>query len=90
MAHSDGTRASVTARLLKTHLQGGVLGDLAINDNGDPTTAPVTILRLRNGAPNELGAIDYDGAVVDRVISPPPNVIAQSSSTRTHSDSREP
>jgi hypothetical protein len=79
IARSNGTRASVTARLFDTPIRGGVLGDLAIDDHGDPTTAPVTILRLRTGAHSGLGAIDYDGAVVDRVISPPPDVIARSS-----------
>jgi DNA-binding SARP family transcriptional activator/ABC-type branched-subunit amino acid transport system substrate-binding protein len=78
ISRSDGTRASVTAQLLQTHLRDGVLGNLAINQHGDPTTAPVTILRIRHGAHNNLGAIDYNGAVVDRVISPPPNIIAQS------------
>jgi ABC-type branched-subunit amino acid transport system substrate-binding protein len=78
IAHSNGTRASVTAHLFTTHIRNGVLGDLTINRHGDPTTAPVTILRLRHGAHNNLGAIDYDGAVVDRVITPPPTMIAQS------------
>jgi branched-chain amino acid transport system substrate-binding protein len=78
IARSNGTRASVTARLLETHLRHGVLGDLTINHHGDPTTAPVTILRLRQGAHNNLGAIDYDGAIVDRVITPPPSIVAQS------------
>jgi branched-chain amino acid transport system substrate-binding protein len=79
IARSDGTRASVTARLFDTPIRDGVLGDLAIDGHGDPTTAPVTILRLRTGARSGLGAIDYDGAVVDRVISPPPGIIARSS-----------
>jgi ABC-type branched-subunit amino acid transport system substrate-binding protein len=78
ISRSNGTRAAVTARLLETHLQHGVLGDLTINHHGDPTTAPVTILRLRQGAHNNLGAIDYDGAIVDRVITPPPRIVAQS------------
>jgi branched-chain amino acid transport system substrate-binding protein len=78
IAHSNGTRASVAANLLTTRIRGGVLGDLTIDQHGDPTTAPVTMLRLRRGAHNGLGEIDYDGAVVDRVITPPPNVIAQS------------
>jgi ABC-type branched-subunit amino acid transport system substrate-binding protein len=77
IAHSNGTRASVTAHLLTTHIRDGVLGDLTINLHGDPTTAPVTILQVRHGAHNDLGAIDYDGAVVDRVITPPPNIVAQ-------------
>jgi branched-chain amino acid transport system substrate-binding protein len=78
IARSNGTRASVAAHLLTTRIHDGVLGDLTIDRHGDPTTAPVTILRLRRGAHNSLGAIDYDGAVVDRVITPPPNIIAQS------------
>jgi branched-chain amino acid transport system substrate-binding protein len=78
ISHSNGTRASVTAHRLTTHLHHGVLGDLAINHHGDPTTAPVTILRLHQRGHNNLGATDYSGAIVDRVIRPPPTVIAQS------------
>jgi branched-chain amino acid transport system substrate-binding protein len=90
ISRSSGTRASVSARLLMTHLHDGVLGDLAIDRHGDPTTAPVTILRLRKGAHNTLGAIDYSGAVVDRVISPSPSVIARLTSTLPPKSSGDP
>ena len=40
---SDGTRASVTANLLKTKVTGGILGDFSINENGDTTSNPVTV-----------------------------------------------
>jgi hypothetical protein len=45
IAHSDGTRASVTRNLLKTHIHGGYTGDM-VDHAGDPGTAPV-IFRIQ-------------------------------------------
>ena len=53
-------------------------GDVGIAHSDGTPTAPVTILRLHRGAHNDLGAVDYDGVVVDRVITPSPDIIAQS------------
>jgi ABC-type branched-subunit amino acid transport system substrate-binding protein len=76
IARSNGTRASVARALVHTHIRNGILGNLTINSNGDPVTAPVTIFRLRAGGRNDVGARDYGGAVVTQVITPPPNTVA--------------
>jgi ABC-type branched-subunit amino acid transport system substrate-binding protein len=77
IARSDGTRASVSQELLSLHIRHGILGDMRIDRNGDPVTAPVTIFRMKAGARNDTGVIDNQGALVDRVVVPPPNVIAR-------------
>jgi DNA-binding SARP family transcriptional activator/ABC-type branched-subunit amino acid transport system substrate-binding protein len=76
IARSNGTRTSVAHALFQTRIRNGILGNLTINSNGDPITAPVTIFRFRTGGQNNIGASDYDGAVVSQVITPPPNTIA--------------
>jgi DNA-binding SARP family transcriptional activator/ABC-type branched-subunit amino acid transport system substrate-binding protein len=60
IARSDGTRASVTARLFKTRVSNGILGSFSFDRNGDTTAGAVTIYRIVNGNP-----------VVFRVITPP-------------------
>jgi DNA-binding SARP family transcriptional activator/ABC-type branched-subunit amino acid transport system substrate-binding protein len=75
IARSNGTRRSVARELLPSRVPNGILGNLAINASGDPVTAAVTILRLRTGAHNNLGASDYNGAIVSQVITPPPDTI---------------
>jgi DNA-binding SARP family transcriptional activator/ABC-type branched-subunit amino acid transport system substrate-binding protein/DNA-binding beta-propeller fold protein YncE len=70
IARSDGTRASVSSELFRARVHNGLLGRFAIDADGDPTPAPVTIVRLERG-----GGIDvvesYEGARVERVIRPP-------------------
>ena len=46
IAHSDATRGSVTRSLLTTCTRSGILGSFCFNANGDPTSAPITILQL--------------------------------------------
>jgi branched-chain amino acid transport system substrate-binding protein len=75
IARSDGTRRSVARELFRTRIRNGIVGDLAIGRYGDPVTAPVTIFRLRRGARNPSGVPDFQDAVVDRVITPPPSVV---------------
>jgi branched-chain amino acid transport system substrate-binding protein len=48
-AKSDGSRASVAANLLKTKITNGILGSFSINHNGDTTSNPVTIYRIKGG-----------------------------------------
>jgi DNA-binding SARP family transcriptional activator/ABC-type branched-subunit amino acid transport system substrate-binding protein/DNA-binding beta-propeller fold protein YncE len=57
IARSDGTRSSVTQELRRTRIEGGILGDIRFDRNGDLVDAPITILRL-------VG----DELVVDRVV----------------------
>jgi hypothetical protein len=70
VARSDGTRASVSSELFKARVQSGLLGTFAIDADGDPTPAPVTIVRLDHGGGASVVA-GYEGARVYRVITPP-------------------
>jgi branched-chain amino acid transport system substrate-binding protein len=47
--NSDGTRKSVTEQLLKTKVTDGIIGSFTINSNGDTSSNPVTIYRIKNG-----------------------------------------
>ena len=64
IAASDGTRASVSEELLRTHVENGVLGSFEFDVNGDTTAAGVTMYRIEQGKPR-----------VDAVIAPPPSLI---------------
>jgi branched-chain amino acid transport system substrate-binding protein len=77
IARSDGTRASVARELFRTNIH-GILGNIRIDAHGDPTTAPVTIFRIRAGAHNDTGVSDDQDAVIYRVIVPPPRIIPYS------------
>ena len=58
IAHSDGTRASVTKELFKTRVENGILGDIRFDKNGDPVEAPVTIWRIVRHPPGPFGQAD--------------------------------
>jgi ABC-type branched-subunit amino acid transport system substrate-binding protein len=45
IARSEGTRASVTRMLFRTEVDGGILGDIRFDENGDLVEGPVTIYR---------------------------------------------
>ena len=47
--NSDGTRADVTANLLKTNVSDGILGSFKIDANGDTNSNPVTIYQIKGG-----------------------------------------
>jgi branched-chain amino acid transport system substrate-binding protein len=47
--NSDGSRASVSANLLKTKVTGGILGTFQINQNGDTNSNPVTQYLIKGG-----------------------------------------
>jgi branched-chain amino acid transport system substrate-binding protein len=64
IARSDGTRASITANLLRARVSDGILGSFAISPSGDPQPGQVTIFRIRDGKP-------YTYAV----ITPPANLV---------------
>lgn len=49
IAKSDGSRASVAANLFKTNIKNGILGTFKINKNGDTTSNPVTVYRIKGG-----------------------------------------
>jgi YVTN family beta-propeller protein len=69
IARSDGTRASVSSELLESRVDAGLLGSFAIDADGDPVPAPVTIVRLEHGGGSDVIA-SHEGARVDRVIIP--------------------
>jgi ABC-type branched-subunit amino acid transport system substrate-binding protein len=77
IARSDGTRASVSSELFDARVRRGLLGSFAIDSNGDPTPAPIAIVRLeRGGGANVVES--YEGARVDRVIRPPRRLLGKS------------
>jgi ABC-type branched-subunit amino acid transport system substrate-binding protein len=57
IAGSDGTRAGVRRAVLATRVERGILPSFSFTRTGEPTPAPVTILRVRKGR-----------AVVERVL----------------------
>jgi branched-chain amino acid transport system substrate-binding protein len=73
IARSDGTRASVTAQLLRTRLGSGLVGPLSFDANGDPTTSPITVLRAERPGGSDH-ATSYEGASVERVVFPKPGL----------------
>jgi branched-chain amino acid transport system substrate-binding protein len=49
IANSNGTRADVTKQLFKTKITNGILGSFSLNANGDTSSNPVTIYRIKSG-----------------------------------------
>jgi branched-chain amino acid transport system substrate-binding protein len=47
IAQSNGTRADVTKQLFKVNLKGSILGNVSFNANGDVTSNPVTIYKVK-------------------------------------------
>ena len=47
IAQSNGTRADVTKQLFKVNLQSSILGNVTFNANGDVTSNPVTIYKVK-------------------------------------------
>jgi ABC-type branched-subunit amino acid transport system substrate-binding protein len=70
IGHSNGTRPSVARALLSTCVRDGILGSLCFDRNGDPTSAPVTILRAEHGG-GSTTLQSTDGSAVVAVIEPP-------------------
>jgi ABC-type branched-subunit amino acid transport system substrate-binding protein len=73
IARSDGTRASVTKKLLATRVRDGLIGSFRIDRNGDTTRQTVTILR-----PTHAGAdrnLIGDGSVVVRMVDVPTSLL---------------
>jgi len=57
IARSNGTRADVTKQLFKTKVKNGILGSFAINANGDTSSNPVTIYKIKSGQSTTLKVI---------------------------------
>jgi len=61
---SDGTRADVAAKLFETKVTNGILGTFQIDANGDTTSNPVTIYRVKGGKQTDF-----------KVITPPQSLV---------------
>ncbi len=61
---SNGTRADVAKQLFKVHLKNSILGNVSFNSNGDVTSNPVTIYRVKGNSAPTL-----------KVITPPKSLI---------------
>ena len=72
IARSDGTRASVLEEIRGAEVKDGILGDFRLDRYGDITPAPVSIFRVTGRTPpGEPVFEQFNGAVLDRVISVP-------------------
>jgi branched-chain amino acid transport system substrate-binding protein len=49
IAQSNGTRADITKQLFRLNLKGSILGNVSFNANGDVTSNPVTIYKVKGG-----------------------------------------
>jgi branched-chain amino acid transport system substrate-binding protein len=49
IAQSNGTRADIAKQLFKINLKGSILGNVSFNSNGDVTSNPVTIYKIKGG-----------------------------------------
>jgi ABC-type branched-subunit amino acid transport system substrate-binding protein len=74
IARSDGTRASVTRKLLASRVRGGILGTFRFDPQGDTTSNPVTILRALRGGGSDT-VLSNEGAAVVRVLRPPARLL---------------
>ena len=67
IARSDGSRGSISAELFKTKVKNGLLGSFTINKNGDTSSNPVAIYRVKGGKSTDF-----------KVIVPPVTLVAAS------------
>lgn len=70
IARSDGTRRSVTAELLGVKLRDGPLGSLALDAQGDPVRAMVSVFRVSPGGRIDGLPFDYQDSVLSTVLTP--------------------
>ena len=63
--------------ILATRVQKGILGTFFFDKNGDITPSPITILRVKAGGEGMSRATaDFaDGASVERIITPPAQLV---------------
>jgi ABC-type branched-subunit amino acid transport system substrate-binding protein len=57
IARSNGTRGSVTARLMSARVDGGILGTFSFTPSGDTTAGAVTVYEWRSGSVHILRVI---------------------------------
>jgi ABC-type branched-subunit amino acid transport system substrate-binding protein len=75
IAHSDGTRDSVSRALATTRLGDSVIGPLALDRNGEPTSNPITVLRAVRGGGDRTRFDSGEGSAVEDVITPPARLL---------------
>jgi DNA-binding SARP family transcriptional activator/ABC-type branched-subunit amino acid transport system substrate-binding protein/DNA-binding beta-propeller fold protein YncE len=76
IARSDGTRTSIVRELHEVRIQDGILGTFEIDEYGDPTLQPITILRVTGREdPSPTLLEDHVGTVIDRVITAPAHLV---------------
>jgi hypothetical protein len=63
----------VLQQLYKTDIPHGIVGPLRFDRYGDVVNGPITILRVESGGRSVPDPVFAD-TVVDRVITPPPNL----------------
>jgi ABC-type branched-subunit amino acid transport system substrate-binding protein/tetratricopeptide (TPR) repeat protein len=73
IAHSDGTRASVTRELMATRVRNGILGSFRFDRNGDTTSQKVTILQPARASATRVTGVE--GSVVVRVVDVPQSLL---------------
>jgi ABC-type branched-subunit amino acid transport system substrate-binding protein len=64
IAASNGSRSDVTKQLFKIHLNNSILGNVSFNANGDVTSNPVTIYKVKGGKSTTLKVIVPPTALV--------------------------
>jgi ABC-type branched-subunit amino acid transport system substrate-binding protein len=64
IAHSDGSRASVTRNLFKTRVSNGILGSFWITPTGDTTLNTVAIYRIIGGEVTTFATVSVPDALV--------------------------
>ena len=57
IARSNGTRGSVTARVMSTRVADGILGTFSFTPSGDTTAGAVTVYQWRSGSARMLRVI---------------------------------
>jgi branched-chain amino acid transport system substrate-binding protein len=76
IARSDGTRESVLEKLKASRVKNGILGSFRFDRNGDLTPAKMPIIRITGSTPPSARLPEFlQGAVVDRVVEIPRNLI---------------
>jgi hypothetical protein len=76
IGRSDGTRESVLRELKASRVKNGILDDFGFDGNGDLTPAVIPVIHITGSTPPSARLpSQLQGAVIDRVIRVPRNLI---------------
>jgi branched-chain amino acid transport system substrate-binding protein len=64
LKQSNGTRADVAKQLFRVHLKNSILGNVSFNANGDVSSNPITIYRVKSGKTTTMKVIVPPNALV--------------------------